>query len=203
MQLESLCCDNRSMNESHKNIDELNKQFDAKSMKKSKLTQTRIRLAYAIAILADTGKFPIFAVEATGFLAIPGAAADFAMDCFVAVAVTLLLGFDWALLASFFAESIPGLDLFPSWTACVAYVVWQRKKEQSPLPVVEVEEVKPVRKSAPLLGAQANTLVISDATNHANRPIEDKLVRLKNLLEREFITKAEYEAKRQEVLNDL
>jgi len=74
-------------------------------MKKPKLTQTRIKLAYAIAIIADTGKFPIFAVEATGFLAIPGAAADFAMDCFVATAATVLLGFDWALLPSLFAES--------------------------------------------------------------------------------------------------
>jgi|SRR5580700_8530498 hypothetical protein len=172
-------------------------------MKKPKLTQTRIRLAYAIAIIADTGKFPIFAVEATGFLAIPGAAADFAMDCFVAVAATVLLGFNWALLASFFAESIPGLDVFPTWTACVAYVVWQRKKEQAPLPVVEVEEVKPVRKNPPLLDVQATSVVGSDDSNSASRSIEDKLVRLKNLLEREFITKAEYEAKRQEVLNDL
>ena len=172
-------------------------------MKKPKLTQTRIRLAYAIAIIADLVKFPIFAVEATGFLAIPGEAADFVMDCFVAAATTILLGFNWALLPSFFAESIPGLDLFPTWTACVAFVVWQRKKEQTPLPVVEVEEVKTNREIPPLLAAPAPSVGISDATNYASRSVEDKLVRLKNLLEREFITQAEYEAKRQEVLNDL
>jgi hypothetical protein len=121
----------------------------------------------------------------------------------VGAAATVLLGFDWALLPSLFAESIPGLDLFPTWTACVAYVVWKRKKEQRPLPVVDVEEVKTVRKNPPLLDVQATSVVVSDDSNSASRSIEDKLVRLKNLLEREFITKAEYEAKRQEVLNDL
>jgi len=71
-----------------------NKNYFAKKLK---LTQTRIRLAYAIAIIVDTGKFPIFAVEATGFLAIPGETADFLMDCFVAAAAALLLGFNRAL----------------------------------------------------------------------------------------------------------
>jgi hypothetical protein len=93
------------------------------------LTQKRILLAFAIAVVADIIQFPITAAEGTGFLAIPGELADFLVDCVVMGATTLLLGFHWMLLPTLFLEIIPGLDLLPTWTACVAYVLWLRKKE--------------------------------------------------------------------------
>jgi hypothetical protein len=117
-------------------------------MDKPRLTQDRIILAFAVAIIADIIQFPITAVEATGIFSIPGELADFVLDCVVTVATCLLLGFHWALLPSLFVELVPGLDLLPTWTACVAFVVWQRKKEQAaPRPVVDVQAVEVV--SAP------------------------------------------------------
>jgi hypothetical protein len=115
-------------------------------MDKPKLTRNRVILAFAIAGIADLIQFPITAATATGLLSIPGEAADVLVDCVVMVATSMLLGFHWVLLPSFFLEAIPGPDLLPTWTACVAYVVWRRKKEQAqppPLrPVVDVEDVQ-------------------------------------------------------------
>jgi hypothetical protein len=117
-------------------------------MDKPALTRNRIILAFAIAVIADIIQFPIVAVEATGVFSIPGELADFLVDCVVMVATTMLLGFHWMLLPTLFMEVIPGLDLLPTWTACVAYVVWRRKKEQTqrqPLsPVIDIREVEVV-----------------------------------------------------------
>jgi hypothetical protein len=112
------------------------------------LTRKRIILALAIAVVADAIQFPIVAVEATGIFSIPGELADFLVDCVVMVVATLLLGFHRILLPTLFVEVIPGLDLFPTWTACVTYVIWLRKKEhvqpQSVSPVIDVREVEVV-----------------------------------------------------------
>ncbi len=122
--------------------------FWATVMDKPVLTRNRIILAFAIAVVADAIQFPIVAVEATGVFSIPGELADFLVDCVVMAATTLLLGFHWMLLPTLFVEAIPGLDLLPTWTGCVAYVVWQRKKEhihrQPVNPVIDVCEVEVV-----------------------------------------------------------
>ena len=130
-------------------------------MEKPELTQVRIIAAFAIAIIADLIQFPITAVEATGLFTIPGELADFVLDCFVMGATTVLLGFHWMLLPSLLVELVPGLDLFPTWTGCVAFVVWQRKKQQaqsSPLRAnVDIQAMKTIRESPPLPGASVLT----------------------------------------------
>ncbi len=108
-------------------------------MGKPVLTKERIKLAYAIAIIADVPEFPITGAEMTILGAPGGEAAASALDCIVMVAMTKLLGFHWAFVPSFLVEIVPGLDLLPTWVGCVAFVVWQRKKQQSqsaPLPTV-------------------------------------------------------------------
>ena len=114
-------------------------------MNKPKLSRRRMFLAFAIAIVADALQFPITAATATGIFALPGEAADFALDCFVMILTSWLLGFHWVLLPSLIAELVPGLDLLPTWTGCVAFVVWQRQKEQKPQApaIVDVETVPP------------------------------------------------------------
>jgi len=101
-------------------------------MAKPKLTRNRIILAFAIAIITDAIQISMTPAIFTGILAIPGEIADFVIDCVVMVAMTLLLGFHWMFLPSMLVELTPGLDLLPTWTGCVAYVVWRRKKEQPP-----------------------------------------------------------------------
>jgi|SRR5215831_4305880 len=100
-------------------------------MEKPLLTRKRILLAFALAAIADIVQFPITVSEATGVFSIPGELADLVVDCVLMSATTMLLGFHWMLLPTLFLEIVPGLDLLPTWTACVAYVVWLRKKEQT------------------------------------------------------------------------
>ena len=112
-------------------------------MHTAKLSKQRIAAAIAVAIIADAIQFPITAATMTGVLAVPGESADLLIDSVMTVVTSSLLGFHWILLPSFVFEAIPGFDLFPTWTGCVAYVVWRRKKEQGAPPVVDVVEVLP------------------------------------------------------------
>ena len=112
-------------------------------MHTQKLSKQRIAAAFAAAVIADAIQFPITAATMTGVLAVPGEGADLLVDSVMTVVTSSLLGFHWILLPSFVFEAIPGFDLFPTWTGCVAYVVWRRKKQQAAPPIVDVVEVRP------------------------------------------------------------
>ena len=99
-------------------------------MNKPKLTRTRIALAFAVSVVADVMQFPIIAAAATGFLAIPAEAADMVLDTVVMFVISALIGFHWTFLPSFVLEALPGLDLIPTWTGCVGYVVWRRRRQE-------------------------------------------------------------------------
>jgi len=58
--------------------------------------------------------------------------ADTAIDLGVALILTRLLGWHWAFLPTLFAELIPGLDLFPTWTAAVFYISCQLVRAPEP-----------------------------------------------------------------------
>ena len=62
--------------------------------------------------LAQMVFFPVF---------VEGAASPFeiALDVATAVAILLIVGFKWRLAMALALELIPGVDLFPSWTAVV------------------------------------------------------------------------------------
>lgn len=80
------------------------------------------RFAWLVAVAADAvqlGLFPFF---------FPGAAslADDALDLITGAVLIGILGWHWAFLPTLAAELVPGLDLFPTWTAAVFYVTRQR-----------------------------------------------------------------------------
>ncbi|MGZ4787397.1 MAG: hypothetical protein ACXVZV_07960 [Terriglobales bacterium] len=76
------------------------------------------RTAWAIAVAADALQIAVFPLFAEG-----GASpADTALDLVVAFLLTKLLGWHWAFLPSLGAELLPGIDLFPTWTAAVWFV---------------------------------------------------------------------------------
>ena len=110
-------------------------------MNKPKLSQRRIIAAFAVAIMADAIQFPATAAAVTGVFAVPSEAADFFLDCVVAVITSALLGFHWMLLPTMLVEAIPGLDLLPTWTGCVALVVRQRLKAPEPEPKSPIIDV--------------------------------------------------------------
>ena len=98
------------------------------------LTASEHRFAWMVAVGADflqVVAFPFFA---------PGAVspADDILDLVVGGLLIRSLGWHWAFLPTFAAELVPGLDLFPTWTAAVLYVTRQRAssvgQEQEVLP---------------------------------------------------------------------
>jgi hypothetical protein len=80
-----------------------------------------LRLAWLIAMAADATQMLAFPLFAAGGLS----PADTILDLFVAAILIRLLGWHWAFLPTLVAELIPGLDLFPTWTAAVFYVTRQ------------------------------------------------------------------------------
>ncbi|HZS59142.1 MAG TPA: hypothetical protein VFA43_07720 [Gemmatimonadaceae bacterium] len=96
------------------------------------LTPRRVKLAFAVGIIADVLQLPVnlsfFSIGlATVFGEIPLEAIDLCLDIVAGVVINGLLGFHWALLPTFALELVPGLDAAPTWTACVAYVAYKRK----------------------------------------------------------------------------
>jgi hypothetical protein len=76
------------------------------------------RLAWLVAIAADAiqiAVLPLFV--AGGFSPV-----DTILDIIVGAILISLLGWHWAFLPAAAVELIPGLDLFPTWTAAVFFV---------------------------------------------------------------------------------
>ena len=91
-----------------------------------------LRLAWAVAIIADALQIfalPLFAEG--GFSPL-----DDVLDLVVAFALIRLLGWQWAFLPTLLAEAVPGLDLFPTWTAAMYFVTRQISRNQEGEPEI-------------------------------------------------------------------
>src|SRR5437867_4771435 len=97
-----------------------------------------LRLAWLVAIAADGIQILVLPLFVAGFIS----PADTLIDLAVALILSRLLGWHWAFLPTLFAELFPGLDLFPTWTAAVLYITWQRARS-SPQPYIVVEFDRP------------------------------------------------------------
>ena len=80
------------------------------------------RMAWVVAIVADALQVVAF----PAFIEGGASPADAVLDVAVAAVLTKLLGWHWAFLPSLMAELVPGLDMFPTWTAAVFFVTRQR-----------------------------------------------------------------------------
>jgi len=92
------------------------------------LKSSEHRLAWLVAMAADAIQivgFPIFVEGAIS-------PADSVLDLVVGFVLIRLLGWHWAFLPSLAAELIPGMDLFPTWTAAVWYVTRQHMRPAEP-----------------------------------------------------------------------
>jgi hypothetical protein len=95
-----------------------------------KLTRTRIVLAMAVAVTADSLQF---------FLA-PLPFIDQAIDVVAFGLTAWAIGFHLLLLPTFVAELFPVVDMLPTWTACVIAVIALRKREQRTVSPPQLEE---------------------------------------------------------------
>jgi hypothetical protein len=154
------------------------------------LSRPRILTAFAIAIAVDLIQVPLTLAENTGFLLIPAEIADCVLDFLAMGATTFLLGFHWALLPSVFVEAVPELDAIPTWTGCVAFVLWRRKQDSADSALDFDDDDDEVISPPPPPASAGPT-------------IEDRLNRLKRLRDQQDITPEEYEAKRRRILDEL
>ena len=86
------------------------------------LQSPNLRLAWMVALAADTIQIAALPLFIEGALSL----ADNVLDIAVGIVLVRLLGWHWAFLPTLAAELIPGLDLFPTWTAAVWFVTRQQ-----------------------------------------------------------------------------
>ena len=86
------------------------------------------RAAWIVAMAADALQIALFPLFVEGAVS----PADSVLDLLVGVILVRLLGWHWAFLPSLAAELIPGMDLFPTWTAAVWFVTRQRMHPDEP-----------------------------------------------------------------------
>lgn len=82
------------------------------------LKSSEVRLAWLVAVSVDALQIAFLPLFVEGALS----PADTLLDLTAAAILIRLLGWHWAFLPSLLAELVPGLDLFPTWTAAVFYV---------------------------------------------------------------------------------
>jgi hypothetical protein len=88
-----------------------------------KLTWTRIVVALAVAVSADSLQFLLgpFGWEFP----------DQAIDVLAMWLTIWVIGFHFLLLPTFVVELFPVIDMLPTWTACVIAVIALRRREQN------------------------------------------------------------------------
>ena len=87
-----------------------------------------LRVALSVAITADALQIVALPLFASGGFS----PADSAVDVAAALILSNVLGWHWAFLPTLLAEVVPAFDLFPTWTAAVLYVAWQRRTHNPP-----------------------------------------------------------------------
>ena len=92
------------------------------------LSQTRVRSAYAAAVVTDLLQV---ALGPLGWIL-----ADEILDVVAMIVITRLIGFHPLLLPTFVLELVPVADLLPTWTGCVALVMMLRRKQSASAPPV-------------------------------------------------------------------
>lgn len=92
------------------------------------LKSSEHRLAWAVALAADALQIALFPLFAEGGFS----PVDSLLDLIVAVLLIRLLGWHWAFLPTLAAELIPGIDLFPTWTAAVWFVTRRQVHPEEP-----------------------------------------------------------------------
>ena len=98
-----------------------------------RMTRARMRAALIVAITADILQWCLGPFGWAG--------GDQAIDIVAMLLTCWLLGFHPLLLPTAFLEFFPVIDLLPTWTGCVLYVISRRKKQQQaaelpPKPVI-------------------------------------------------------------------
>ncbi len=170
-------------------------------MARTPLSTGRIVLAVSVALIADAIQLPLAVGYATVILSVFSFFAVMAIDIVTMAIAMALLGFHWALLLFIIADFLPWLAMIPTWTACVAYVIWCRKKEESHFPQHPSDPVRDAEiiREIPALATPPRLLAPPEVENPETTP-NQRLEHLADLRRRNLITEEEYNAKRRQIL---
>jgi hypothetical protein len=105
------------------------------------VTSREHRKAWFVAIMADAIQIvglPLFAAGGISPL-------DTGLDLVTAAILSKILGWHWAFLPTFAVEMVPGMDLFPTWTAAVFFVT--RNQVRTIEPEILRPDQAPARRS--------------------------------------------------------
>ena len=91
-----------------------------------RMTRGRVIAAFGVALVADGLQIVLGPFGLVGPVQ--------AIDVIVMVLETWLVGFHWLLLPTFALEFIPVADVLPTWTGCVAIVIFRRRQQQAKEP---------------------------------------------------------------------
>lgn len=99
----------------------------------------RAAAAVAVALAADGIQIVLLPLFGEGFVSL---AADL-LDVAAGALLVLLIGFHWVLIPSMFLEAMPLVDLAPTWTLAVAYVLRARSAAPNALPAADTPPALP------------------------------------------------------------
>ena len=95
-------------------------------------------LVIGIALAIDALQLPLNVAFFASIFAIPAEVADIVFDLLVAGTLSYFLGFRWLFVPSLLLEAVPLIDALPTWTACVAFILWRQRR--AAMPLVSVSE---------------------------------------------------------------
>jgi len=97
-------------------------------------SRNRIWLARFIAVAADAMQLGFFPMFAEGF----ASPLQIGTDILIAALMIFLVGWHIAFIPSFLLETLPFIDLAPTWT--IAVLIATRTRDQPQPPVIDVTE---------------------------------------------------------------
>jgi hypothetical protein len=99
----------------------------------------RHKIALGVAMTADFTQITLFPLFGEGAFS----PFNDALDLAVGATLWALLGWHYSFLPALMAESIPGLDLVPTWTAAAYLAIRKKKGAPMPPPQQVVIDVQP------------------------------------------------------------
>jgi hypothetical protein len=109
-------------------------------------SRTRQFLALGVAVTADLIHWAFFPVMAEGGMS----PFDWVEDGIVTVILLLILGFRWELIVAFGLELVPFIDMFPTWTAFMLFIMAESYRKSGPgIPPQGLPVVPPVQPNTP------------------------------------------------------
>jgi hypothetical protein len=97
-------------------------------LQRNQPSRSRQFLALGVAVAADLIHWAFFPAMVEGGMS----PFDWVEDGIVTVILLLILGFRWELIVAFGLELVPFIDMFPTWTAFMLFIIAESYRKSAP-----------------------------------------------------------------------